>query len=125
MCVMTGEGGTTPRTTTPVVVVPAPHDPIGAQQEDLMMISTPTSSSTLRLALLNYSCLLLNKPAMSMTRLVVILIQLRRNPLAPHVSSLLLRRCLQQLAPSQRLKQMPQGDLFSAYPHSIRWQLRR
>ena len=30
---MTGEGGTTPRT-TPVVVVPAPHDPIGAQQED-------------------------------------------------------------------------------------------
>src|SRR4051812_11887062 len=30
MCLMTGEGGTTPRT-TPVVAVPAPHDPIGAQ----------------------------------------------------------------------------------------------
>ena len=30
---MTGEGGTTPRT-TPVVVVPAPHDPIGAQEDD-------------------------------------------------------------------------------------------
>src|SRR3954471_16533233 len=33
MRLMTGEGGTTPRT-TPVVVVSAPHDPIGAQQED-------------------------------------------------------------------------------------------
>ena len=34
MRLMTGEGGTTPRTTTPAVVVPAPHDPIGAQKED-------------------------------------------------------------------------------------------
>src|SRR3954469_19451465 len=33
MHLMMGEGGTTPRT-TPVVVMPAPHDPIGAQQED-------------------------------------------------------------------------------------------
>src|ERR1041385_5621228 len=33
MCSMMGEGGTTPRT-TPVVVVPTPHGPIGAQQED-------------------------------------------------------------------------------------------
>src|ERR1041385_2563765 len=33
MRLMTGEGGTTPRT-TPVVVLPAPHDPSGAQQED-------------------------------------------------------------------------------------------
>src|SRR4051812_3635804 len=34
MCLMTGDGGTTPTTTTPAVVVPVPHDPIGAQQED-------------------------------------------------------------------------------------------
>ena len=33
MRLMSGEGGTTPRT-TPVVVVSTPHDPIGAQQED-------------------------------------------------------------------------------------------
>src|SRR3954468_8237648 len=85
----------------------------------LMMISSPTSSSTLRLAMLTYSCLVLKKPATSMTRLVAVLIQLRRNPLAPHVSSLLLRRCLQQLAPSPSLKLMPQGDLFSSRPHSI------
>src|ERR1041384_5483405 len=61
----------------------------------LRTISSPTSSSTLRLMMLTYSCLIA-----SMARLVAILIQLRRNPLAPHVSSLLLRRCLQQLAPS-------------------------
>src|SRR4051812_33964214 len=34
MRLMTREGGTTPRTTTPLVVVPAPHDPIGAQEDD-------------------------------------------------------------------------------------------
>jgi hypothetical protein len=33
MRLMTGERGTTPRT-TPLVIVSAPHDPIGAQQED-------------------------------------------------------------------------------------------
>src|SRR3954468_11837442 len=86
----------------------------------LMMISSPTSSSTLRLAMVTYSCLVLKKPATSMTRPVAILIQLRRNPLDPHVSSLLLRRCLQQLAPSPSLKQMPQGNLFLACPRSVR-----
>src|SRR3954463_2383399 len=34
MRLMTGEGGTTPMTTTSSVVVPAPHDPIGAQEDD-------------------------------------------------------------------------------------------
>src|SRR4051812_42968894 len=33
MRLMTGERGTTPKT-TPLVIVSAPHDPIGAQQED-------------------------------------------------------------------------------------------
>ena len=122
------EGGTTPRT-TPVVVVPAPRDPIGTQQEepneDDDLDDDIHADQIINTSFGDGDFMPRVEEAYQHDEDARDLGDPGRNPLAPRVSSLLLKRCLQQLAPSPSLKQMPPRDLFSARPHSVRWPLRR
>src|ERR1041385_4728832 len=126
MRLMTGERRATPRT-TPVVIVPAPHDPIGAQQEDDDLDDEDINADQFINTSFEGDDLFMPpvEGAYQHDEEACGPADPAAKPACSTRPSLLLRRCFQQLAPSPSLKKMPQGDLFSDRPHSIRRTLSR